>query len=1829
MLKLAGYQIYEPIYSSIKTLVFRGLRSADQKPVVIKLLRSEYPSFNEQVQFRNQYTIAKDLNLEGIIQTYSLETYRNSYALIMEDFGGISLFDWRLERNSVFLTEFFHIALQLVTALDGLYRHRIIHKDIKPSNILINPTTHQVKLIDFSLASLLPRENPTLISPNLLEGTLPYLSPEQTGRMNRGIDWRSDFYSLGVTFFELLTGQLPFCSSDPIELVYSHLAKQPPKAHSINPEIPLVLSNIISKLIAKNPEDRYQNVLGLKHDLEKCLHQWQENQSIDIFELGQQDISERFAIPEKLYGREKEVDIIIESFNRVCAGKTEFMLVAGFSGIGKTVVVNAVQKPIVRQRGYFIRGKYDQFQKNIPFSAFVQAFRDLIQQLLSESDAQLQQWKAKLLLALGENGQVIIDVIPELENIIGEQPSVIELSGNAATNRFNLLFKKFIQVFTTQDHPLVIFLDDLQWADSASLKLLQLLLSEFDIRYLLLIGAYRDNEVFAAHPLLATLEEIGKLSVTINTITLSTLKKCHIKHLIADTLICSSEIAETLMELVYQKTKGTPFFINYFLKSLNENELIKFNFKTGSWECDISQIRDLVLADDVVEFLKIQLQNLPKKTQEVLKFAACIGNSFNLKKLSIVCEHSLIETAFYLWQALQEGFIVPKNEAYKFFQKISETDITDNLFLEKINIWSVTQNIENITYQFSHDRVQQAAYLLIPDRQKQFIHLKIGQLLLKNTSDEEQEEIIFDIVNHLNIAAQLINEQCQKYQLIKLNFNAGCKAKLSTAYEPAVRYFNYAISLLDTDSWQNHYEITLAVYLEAAETEYLNTNCERAMELTELIQKQAITVLDRVKAFQLKIQLYQTQSQMLKAIDTGMQVLEMLEVPWVKQSHKSSTPTLPALTDLEHIAVMTDPYKLAALQILTALYPPVYIAKPKMVPQLIQTMVNLCTQNGYSALAAYAYVLYGMLLCNKGDIESGYHAGKLALVFLEKFHANALKAKVYVMFNAHIRIWKESAINTCDFFLKALQSGLEFGDVEWACYSAMHYCKNLFIVEKHLDVVEKQQLNYIDFLQKNKHLFAIAYAQIWQQITFKLQVLSNTDNKSLFSTEDSEQEILLKIWQKEKNYMSLFAAYLVKLIILYLFHNYSHAVNIATIGKKYSEAALGLFTICLHNFYYSLALLADYPHVTKSQQVKYLRIVGMNQQKMKKWAEYAPSNFQHKYDLVKAEKAKLLGQYWQAADFYDRAIAGAKEQGYIQEEALANELAAKFYLECKKEKIALVYLTEAYYCYIRWGAMAKVKDLETRYAELLNSILTPSPSHLPSDPTLSLSTKVFASSTTALNSLDMMTVVQASQALSGEIHLEQLLSTLIQVVMKNAGADKCVLMLLKDNNWVIEAIAKSEGSQEIQPRVLQSIPIDDSLEIPCSIIHYVSRSLETIVIDSAVAQISLESDPYIQLNQPKSFLCTPIIKQGKLIGILYLESTFVTGVFTHERLEILKLLTTQAAIALENAQLYTHLSQTSNQLKQANEKLEDYAHTLEQKVEERTQELSQKANQLETTLQELYSAQSQLIQTEKMSSLGQLVAGIAHEINNPISFIYSNLTPANEYVISLIELVKLYQKFYPNPNPEIEEKKADIELDFLLSDLQKILASMHFGAKRIQQIVLSLRNFSRLDEAEKKSVDIHSGIDSTLLLLKHRLKASDPYPKIEVIKEYAQIPEITCYASALNQVFINLLNNAIDALQQMWCHESSHNKKPTITIRTGMKETQKAIVSIADNGCGIEETVLPRIFDPFFTTKPIGKGTGLGLSISYAIVVEKHRGQLTCVSKSGLGAEFIIEIPLK
>ena len=1868
MITLAGYQISDILYEGSRTEVYRGTRNRNHQPVIIKVLRNPNPNFNELAKFHNQYIITRELEHSSIVQPLALERYGNGYALVMPDRGAIALSGyWQRSQRS--LSKFLNISIQLADVLHYLNQQRIIHKDIKPANILIHPDSYQVKLIDFSIASLLPKEQQQLMNPNVLEGTLAYISPEQTGRMNRGIDYRTDFYSLGVTFYELLTGKLPFETDDPMELVHCHLAKMPRIGNGERgtgngqratgngqgergtgngqrsrgtgngergtgngqrgtvkgngergtgngqratgngqqetnlEQIPQVLSEIVLKLMAKNAEDRYQSALGLKHDLEKCLQHFKEGKIVS-FEIGQRDICDRFLIPEKLYGRETEIAKLLAAFERIAnppkspkgnAGKSEMMLVAGFSGIGKTAVVNEVHKPIVKQRGYFIKGKFDQFNRNIPFSAFVQAFRDLMGQILGESDTKLTNWKTQILQAVGEKGQVLIDVIPELEQILGKQSPVPELSGSAAQNRFNLLFGKFVRVFTTVEHPLVIFLDDLQWADSASLNLLTLLMDESATGYLLVLGAYRDNEVFPAHPLMLTLDRIQKQNAMMTTLTLKPLGEEDISCLIADTLLCAIDLATPLSQLVYQKTQGNPFFTTQFLRGLHEEDCIVFDGTEGYWFCNLTRVRELALTDDLVDFMVGRLQKLPQATQDVLKLAACIGNRFDSGVLAVVCEKPQDQVARELWRALQEGFVIPENEIYKFFQgERPEKKAIEDL---------------RVRYRFLHDRVQQAAYVLIHEQQKEITHLHIGQLLLQNLSPQEQEEQIFETINQLNLGRCAISNPTEKLELAQLNLQAGQKAKLSVAYKAAQNYCELGIELLPATAWESDYSLIYNLHRNASEAAYLCGDFDQAEALYAIALTHVKTPLDRAAIYRVQMTQYQLQGRNAEAIAIQGKSLELLGWSMPKapeQIQESLNAEIEAIQqflqqqNVESILEfpkMQDACIAEMLQILQILFYAAWLnGQPILALLALAKMTTLSLEHGNSEMSPFGYVGYGMIaIIALKEYETAHQFGEMAVKLCEQFDNVDIRGMTNFFFAGDVHSWSRPIREAEHYYENGYKYGMEAGNWLTVTFTMMLADSDYLTYGKNLEDLYEIAQTHADFMHRIKSFENLDNytASVLQPIR---HLLGLTTNYLSFDDDTFREADHL---QKYSNNLFILAwFYAIKIRHAYLFDlkdTYADLIPKLSIVEKtiatHAKVPSTVFYVALMHM--TLIDMTDDP----KQRQSHWQEIALLEERLNNWEKACPDNIRHKCLLLQAEKARLHDNKALAIDLYEEAIVHAQAEDYIYEEALANELAAKFYLDWDKEKVARGYLEEAYYAYAHWGSRSKTKQLEENYPQLLAEIFKCSKSSLnpsnlqPFSPTITSIAPV----------LDLNSAIQASQTVSQEIELDALIFKLMQIVLENAGADKGALILDNSGNWEIVSQCMSDTCQ------LSKVLVEQTDLLPNSIINKVKRTQETVLLNQVDQDTFFAADPYFIKHQPKSLFCTPILNQRKLIGLLYLENNLAEGVFTSARIEVLNLLISQAAISIENARLYR--------------RLEDYSHNLEIQVERRTEELQEKNQYLQDTLQTLQQTQAHLIQTEKMSSLGKMVAGIAHEINNPISFILGNIDPARGYFKDLLELIDIYKENLSNPNVLIEEKEEEIDLEFLCADLEKMFDSMEYGTDRISNIILGLRNFSRLDEAEYKQVDIHEGLDNTLLILHHRLKSHNP--EIAIVKNYAELPRMQCYANQLNQVFLNILSNAIDAFMM-----SETGQHPQIAIATEMKTPQTVRISIGDNGPGMTENLRQKIFDPFFTTKPVGQGTGLGLSTSYQIITEQHQGQLHCISQPGEGAEFIIEIPI-
>ena len=1538
MQTIGDYQIVEQIYESSNSLVYRGKRERDGDRFILKVLRENYPTAQELTRYKQEYEITCSLDLEGVVKVYDLQRYKNSLVMILEDFGGESL-QILLKKKPFGLEEFLLIGIKITDALGKLQAANIIHKDINPSNIVVNPATEQLKIIDFGISTVLSWESVPIDNPNILEGTLAYISPEQTGRMNRVMDYRTDFYSLGVTFYELLTGRLPFDRKDPIELLHCHIAKQPVSPHKLKPEIPPILSRIVLKLMAKMSEERYQSAWGLKADLEECLRQLHSKIRISEFPLEQNIFSDKFHIPQKLYGREQEIQTLLSNFERISQGRNaqnEILLVAGYSGVGKSALVREIYKPVTLQHSYFISGKFDQLQRSIPYSAITKAFSDLIRQILTESECQLNVWCEKILAAVTPNGQIVVDVIPEIELLIGKQPPVQELGGTEAQNRFNLVFKSFIQVFCQPEHPLVMFLDDLQWVDFATLNLIELMALDSNLKYLLLIGAFRDNEVDSTHPLVMSLNKPKNKGVQVNQIALETLQIEHVDQLLADTLDRSLDEVYPLAKLVYEKTNGNPFFVRQFLKKLHQEGLIKWSLKqpenVTQWQWNIAEIKTQSITNNIVDLVIRKINQLSTNVKKALQLAACIGNQFNLETLAIIFERSQGETYKVLQEAIRQELIVP----------LSGLETTED---EILACELIVQN-----FKFLHDRVQQAAYTLIREDQKKAVHLLIGRLLSKEIHGNVQGERLFEIVDHLNMGRELISDPQEHFELSQVNLEVGKKAKEATAYAAAQRYLSVSLECLMPGYWEQQYDFAKTLYVELAEVEYLLGNFARSEAYIQTMLQHAKSVIDKAEIYHLLIVQQSLSAKCLDAIETGRKGLALvgIDIPESDLERAVEAELLEAERNIgdreiaSFIALqeVSNPEKKVALKLLANLAAPTFIANQALFPVINLKASNLSLQYGPSSESSIGIANHGLVLVSRGEYKRGFEFAMLAQNLTKKTHNRSQQCKIALIVATEIGIWVNH-LNWADKILDdGYQAGLESGELQWARYILMYKMLNAFFQGKEILTILETFPGYLKFNQSTGNNWSIDIMLGAQAVLANLSDqttnLLSFENNSLGGKAQYYEDCRL-----HQSFLAIFTYQVLQAQALYLYGYYNNAFKLIESSDRYLAYAVGHYQLVEHNFYGSLIRLALIEECSSPEKEEFWSAIEANQKQLKIWADNCPENCQAKYLLIEAEMLRIGSQGFEAIDYYARAVELSQTHKFTQIEALGNELLAKFWLGQGKEEIAEIYLRKALQLYDLWGAKRKFKQLKEAYPIALATNYQP---RVPGEKQSIKQTDINLN-----EALDLASVMKASQTIASEIALDKLLTNLMHIMLENAGAHIGHLVLETDGELLVEA---SSNINSAAVTVLQSLPIEGNL--PDKVISYVARTLETVVLEDATCESNFSRDSYIKKHQPKSILCAPLLDQGKLSGILYLENNFSTHTFTPDRIEVLNILSSQAAILIENSRLYR---------------------TLEQKVEERTQELSQTLEILKATQAELLFENELLRSAEQPSTFDYQVGG--------------------------------------------------------------------------------------------------------------------------------------------------------------------------------------------------------------------------------------------------------------
>ncbi|WP_437765987.1 AAA family ATPase [Sorangium sp. So ce281] len=1492
------YRVLGVLHQGADTILYRARREEDGRPVVLKALRRDHASPRALGRLQHELEVARALKSPVVVKAYGIEPFRDQVTLVLEDFGGRSLD--RFIDGPMSIERFFPLALRLAAALAEMHRHHVIHKDIKPQNLLYNPDTGEVKITDLGIASLSPRGAQVLAHDGLIEGTLAYMAPEQTGRMNRRVDERTDLYSLGVTFYEMLTGTLPFHASDPVAWVYCHIAQAPRPPHALVPSIPLQLSAVVLKLLSKAAEERYQSALGLRHDLDTCFSQLRQGGAIEAFPLGLRDVSDRFQVPQRLYGREREIEALRAAFARVVAGgRPELVLVSGYSGIGKSSLVAELRGPVLRERGSFLCGKFDQLKRDVPYRPLLHAFRDLVQEILGASEQQVERWKERLREALGQNGRLLTDMLPEIERLLGPQPPVPELPPAEAQSRLLATLQRFVAACARKEHPVALFLDDLQWADPGSLLLLEQLATLAGDAHHLLIGAYRDNEVGPAHPLRLTLAEVQKRGAAVGDIVLEPLSAAHVGALVAETVRTPEAQVEPLSRLVYEKTGGNPFFVLQFLIALHDEGLITFDADEGAWRWDIDAIRDKGFTDNVVELMVGKLNRLSVPTRDALKLAACLGSSLTLDTLAVVARRPAEALRTALEEAVREGLLLRRDSAYRFL----------------------------------HDRVQQAAYSLIPPGQLAEVHLRIGQLLLKGRRPDEREDTLFEIVGHLNRGAALLCSQAERDELAALNLRAGRKAKAAAAYQSAAALFAAGMALLALDPrerWETRYDLAYPLSLERAHAAYATGSFEEAERLLEELLEHARNELDRAAVVELAVSFYQTRGRSDHAVDLALAWLRARDIDLplhptdaqVREDTESLWQALGdrAIEDLIRLPPMEHPECKVVMAVLQSVAGPAIFVDQDLHYLIVLRQVKLGLRYGNAESSAHAYAAFARMFGPRfGRYRDAYKFAKLGYDLADRSDLLTVKALVFTLFGQQVVFWTRHYRETYPYTRAGFSAAVESGDMRTACFNCIWAPLFPLLAGEPLEDVLHEVEERSRFVRKAGYAFAYGVLASAHAV---IQTLRGRPVR--FSTLDGSEldPPAFEARLDEGDMRGVRGLHFsMKARALFVLGSYGEALAAATrviVDHPFRSEPYALIAENCYVHALSLAALVDAdggapeppkPHEARRSPAQELP-EGLldSERQLGEWAASGPDNFLHKHTLVRAEIARLLGHEPEAIRLYEQAISSARENGFVQHEAIASELAARFYRDRGLSTPADAYLRDARAAYFRWGAHAKVEQLDQRYPFLVE--------RKPIAPTVTFAVRA--------EQFDVLSVVKASQGISGELKLPRLLEMLLRIVVEHAGAGEGVVLLVREERLsAAAAIATSRGAARL-------LDAGEALAaLPQSILNYVLRSHERVLLDDATARHPFSEDEYFGRKRPRSVLCLPIMRQARLVGVLYLENGLVTGAFTPGRLTVLELLTSQSAISLENAMLYADIEQENAERRRAEQALKANQVTLQ------------------------------------------------------------------------------------------------------------------------------------------------------------------------------------------------------------------------------------------------------------------------------------------------------------
>ncbi|MCZ8345799.1 MAG: AAA family ATPase [Leptospiraceae bacterium] len=1469
------YQLIDQISESQKSYVYRAKCLKDQKAVVLKIFKREFHSDFLIARTRQEIQLVQNLDIDGIISVDGMIQVDSEIAVILEDKSGISLREY-LKSHDVSVEVFFSIAIQLTDTLAKIHKKNIIHRDIKPHNIIVSLKNYSIDrcfITDFGISGVFQDESLDIYNRQTIEGSLPYISPEQTGRMNLSVDYRSDIYSLGITFYEILTKTVPFVSLDPLELIHSHIAVEPTAINDLRADIPYKLNQLILKMLNKSPENRYQSANGLKFELESLQEIFLAKKDISNFVIGSLDFSYKFVYPQKIFGRDTQIKKLISSYINVCEGRKELMLVSGSPGIGKSRVIQEIQKSIVGSRGYFITGKYEILRKDVPFSSIIQAFQDLIRQILTESEEKQQERKKTLLSHLNTNAQVIIDLIPELEILLGKQATLTDLSPEETQNRFYHSFNLFVKALANMHSPIVLFLDDLQWADQPSLDLLKNIINDKTIQYLFPIFAYRDNETRAAHPFQILVSDLRKNNLNISEIHLEPLGITHVKALV-EHLTGGRQESDEIAKIAFLKTGGNPFFLNQFLKSLYDDRIVIFEMGLG-WKWDFDRMRKLSVTENVIDLMASKIIKLSLEAQNMLKLCACIGNRFSLEFLAEIMGYEFEKTFQIVRETIDEGLITPILSSYR------------TIRME-----------DGLVCKFYHDRIHEAAYSLLDEDEKVNYHARIGYHYLTQIQNDPNSNKIYYVTDQLNEASTIIKDFEKIKKLAELNFRSGIKALDSGAHQPAYKYFKNSYELLRTfsDIWKLEYNLIFSILLKAQETSYLCSDYIETERYNQLLLKNCKLVNDKVKIYEIMIKTCMAKHDLDNAIKQGLAILKKLHIYFPRKPN-----ALHALFSLikvkfriyfmkdkiEDLAILEDERIESSIRILSALNSAAYWHQPALLPLLILKVVRLSLRYGNNIHSPYNYTGLGLIYASLEMYDASFEIGITALKISDNPFYNKTRPRTQFVFYTFISPWKNSIRTSIHKLSEIYKNAMLVGDIEFASHTALVAGYYTVLSGIELSEAEIEVNKYTNFSNDLVQTTDLKLLKLYRQII------------SFLTGEEQFTSSMQGVYFDEANYLtsfedlndrtSLFHYYLTNMSINYLLGNFSLALEFGDLNLKTLDGGLAVFAVMNTYFFDSLnriELLRS--NVYKNCKKKYLKQIQINLKKINKAAISAPSNYLGKKYLVEAEIASLQNNFQKAVFLYEEATKVLKENLFLQDYALALELAGKFYARNNLKKSSNTYLIQARKAWSLWGASAIVKNFDLKYPNLNDNY----------QKSVSISDDTSVSQSLVSN-IDYSTIMKFSHLISSEIDFNVLVERILSMAMENAGAQKGALILELNGELSVIASGKTKSKMLRKDPIL----INDSDEIPISVINYVWSTKENVILTEADQEGIFIRDHYVQKNQVKSVLCVPIIYKKKVSGILYLENNLTSNAFPKERVEMLSMLSSQAAISIDNALL--------------------------------------------------------------------------------------------------------------------------------------------------------------------------------------------------------------------------------------------------------------------------------------------------------------------------------------